>query len=130
MAVLVDSSIWIAASNNRNPECGQLRTLIEKNELIHLTRFIQTEVCQGARSEEQFHQLWDGLLGFDFLEVTTRHWGISAWNYFRCRKKGITLTTLDCVIGSLGAEYGVPVWSLGKNLLRAAPTIGFDVFRG
>ncbi len=127
MAVLIDSSVWISASNPKTSECNELKKLILKNELIHLTRFIQVEVCQGARTEEQFHQLWDAFQGFDFLEVTSRHWGISAWNYFRCRKKGITLTTLDCLIGSLAAEYGVPLWTLDKGLAASASIIGFDL---
>lgn len=129
MAVLVDSSVWIAASNARNSECLELKRLIEKNELIYIARPIQTEVCQGAKTEEEFHRLWNAFLGFDFLEITTKHWGSCAWNYFRLRKKGKTLTTLDCLIATLSAEYGVPLWTLDKTLKAAHATIGFDLYK-
>lgn len=129
MAVLVDSSVWIAGANSKNPECLRLKQLIGKNELIYVTRPIQVEVCQGARTEEEFHRLWDAFLGFEFLEITARHWGISAWNYFRCRKRGKTLSTIDCLIGSLSSEYGVPLWTLDKVLGSAREVIGFDLFR-
>lgn len=128
MAVLIDSSVWIAASRPKTSEGASLRKLIERNELIHVAHPIQTEVCQGAASEEEFHRLWDAFLGFDFLEITARHWGMSGWNYFRCRKKGVTLSTLDCLIGTLSVEYGVPLWTLDKTLLKASPLLGFDVF--
>lgn len=130
MAVLVDSSVWIAAANSRNRECSRLKQLILSNELLYITRPIQVEVCQGAKTEEEFHRLWDAMLGFDFLEITTKIWGTSAWNYFRLRKKGKTLATVDCLIGTLSSEYGVPLWTLDKPLRDAHAVIGFDLFGG
>ena len=128
MAVLVDSSVWIAGANPRNKECLALQRLIKRNELLYVTRPIQVEVCQGAKTEEEFHRLWDAFLGFEFLEISTRIWGTSAWNYFRLRKKGRTLSTLDCLIGTLGSEYGIPLWTLDRNLRDAHSIIGFDLY--
>ena len=128
MAVLVDSSVWIAAANPRNAECSLLRRMILQNELIHAVRPIQVEVCQGAKTEAEFHKLWNAFLGFDFLEITDKHWGLSAWNYYKCRKKGITLSTLDCLIATMGKEHGVPVWSLDKSFHQIAPVIGVEEF--
>lgn len=128
MAVLVDSSVWISGASPRNKECLALTRLIRSNELLYVTRSIQVEVCQGAKSELEFNRLWDAFLGFEFLEITTKHWGTSAWNYFRLRKKGKTLSTLDCLIGTLSAEYGIPLWTLDKALRQAHSTIGFDIF--
>jgi len=127
MAVLIDSSVWIAAADASNPECIKLKRLIQKNELICLIRPIQVEVCQGATNEEIFHQLWDGFLGFDFIEITTKLWGLSAWNYFKCRKKGITLSTLDCLIATVAKESRLALWTLDKNIVRARTHIGFDL---
>ena len=130
MAVLVDSSVWIAASSPKNKECMRLKKMIKENEAIFVTRPIQVEVCQGARSENEFQLLWDGFLGFEFLEITTRIWGTSAWNYFRCRKKGITLSTLDCLMATVAREYGVKLWTLDKNLLTSRSILGFDHHTG
>jgi len=129
VAALVDSSVWISAQDPSKKECLKLKRMILNNELIYLIRPIQVEICQGARSEEGFHKLWDSLLGFDFLEVTDRLWGLSAWNYFRCRKKGVTLTTLDCLIATVAKEYRVFLWTLDKNILRSKSIIGFDSFK-
>lgn len=129
MAVLVDSSVWIAASPPKNKECLLLRRLIENGELIYVIRPIQAEVCQGARSEHEFHRLWDAFLGFDFLEISDRHWGLSAWNYFKCRKKGVTLTTLDCLIATLAQDYRVPLWSLDQCFVKAQSLIGFELYQ-
>lgn len=87
MAILIDSSIWIAAQKLTNPECLRLQRLIRNDELIYTTAFIKVEVCQGAKTEEIFNQLWDSFLGFDNLVVEEPHWTLSAWNYFKCRKR-------------------------------------------
>ncbi len=129
MAVLVDSSVWIAAARPRNPECLELKRMIRGGELLHILRPIQTEVCQGARTEVEFHRLWDSLLGFEFLEITDRHWGLAAFNYFRCRKAGLTLGTLDCLIGTVAADYRVELWTLDRTLKRARSVLGFSSFK-
>jgi predicted nucleic acid-binding protein len=128
VAILVDSSVWIASANPKNKECIKLKRLIKADEPIYLIDPIQAEICQGAKSPEQFHALWASLLGFHFLEVTKLHWGKSAWNYFRCRKQGLTLTTLDCLIGTIAGEYKLPLWTLDKTLLKSKKIIGFESY--
>ena len=130
MAVLIDSSVWIAAASAKNKECLKLRRLIQADELIYICRPIQAEVCQGARTEEQFHQLWEGFLGFEFLPMTDRAWGLSAWNYFKCRKKGLTISTLDCLIATLAHEHRVPLWSLDQVFRKIQSQVGFELYEG
>ncbi|MFZ4405349.1 MAG: type II toxin-antitoxin system VapC family toxin [Pseudobdellovibrionaceae bacterium] len=128
MSVLVDSSVWIAAQSVKNKECLQLKRLIKNRESVFVALPIQAEVCQGARGETEFRKLWDAFLGFPFLELTDIHWHLSAANYFNCRKKGVTPTTLDCLIATLAKQYDVPLWSLDKNIERMRPIIGFDIY--
>lgn len=127
MAVLVDSSVWIAASSEKNKECLKLKRRIQSDEPIYIVKPIQVEVSQGARSEEEFHRLWQGFQGFEFLEITDRIWGLSSWNFFRCRKKGITLSTLDSLIATLAREYHVPLWSLDGVFKKVQPILGFEL---
>lgn len=128
MAVLVDSSVWIAAAHSKNKECLALKRMIRDDELIYIARPVQVEVCQGARTEEEFHRLWEAFLGFEFLEITDKHWGLSAWNYFRCRKKGLSPSTLDCLIGTLAKEYRIPLWSQDRDFGFLQPVIGFELW--
>lgn len=128
MAVLIDSSVWIAAASAKNKECLALKRLIKANEAIFIAQPIHVEVCQGARTEEEFHKLWEAFLGFEILEITDRHWGLSAWNYFRCRKKGLTVSTIDCLIATLAKEYRIPLWTLDKAFPKMRGIIGFEEF--
>lgn len=128
MAILIDSSVWIAGQNPKNSECLHLKRMIAKDELIYTAKPIQIEVCQGAKTEELFHKLWEGFLGFEFLPIEDRHWGLSAWNYFKCRKKGLTVSTIDCLIATLSREYQVPLWTLDLHFEKIRPVIGFEFF--
>lgn len=128
MACLVDSSVWIAASRSDNKECLQLKRLILGGEALYITRLIQVEVCQGAKTEELFHTLWASLLGFPALELTDALCGHSAYNYYRCRKKGLTLSTIDCLIATMAGHNKIPLWTLDKTLRKAAPLIGCELF--
>lgn len=129
MGVLVDSSVWIEASKPGARVTTTVSRLINSDEIICYTRPIQTEVCQGARSQLEFEKLWDAFLGFQLLSIKDHHWELCAWNYFRCRKKGITLSTFDCLIATIARNYRIPLWTLDKLFKKAQPVIGFDFFR-
>ncbi|MBI2605126.1 MAG: PIN domain nuclease [Deltaproteobacteria bacterium] len=128
MSVLVDSSVWIAAQNPRNKECLQLKRLLKSEAEIACIRPIQAEVCQGARSPEAFHRMWDSMLAFRFFEVTDRIWGKSAWNFFLCRKNGITPTTLDCLVATVAREHSLKLWSLDRDFKGMRRIIEFGSY--
>ena len=126
MAVLVDSSVWIDAAKPKSKHKGRLSQMIA-SEIICYTNPIQTEVCQGARTKNDFEKLWDAFLGFQLLPIRDHHWEQCAWNYFRCRKKGMTVSTIDCMIATIARNYRVPLWTLDKLFKKTQPIIGFDL---
>ena len=51
--ILIDSSVWISASNSKNPECLKLKRLLLNESITLLTLLpIQTEVSQGVRDKK------------------------------------------------------------------------------
>lgn len=127
MSVLVDSSVWIQAQNPRSKEFDVLKQMIKNKELIFITDFIQVEVSQGAKTEELFIKIWDSFLGFPKLTITDNLWLQSAHNYFKCRKKGTTPTTIDCMVATLSKEFNVPLWTVDKQLKSLKNIIGFEI---
>lgn len=128
MAVLVDTSVWIDGSRSNSRTSVQLKKMIEDGEPIFIIRPIQVEVCQGARAEEEFHKLWNAFLGFQSLQITDKHWGMSAWHFFKCRKRGFTVSTLDCLIATICREYQLPLWSFDKIFPKIQKIIGFEIY--
>ncbi|MCX6119257.1 MAG: PIN domain-containing protein [Proteobacteria bacterium] len=128
MSVLVDSSVWIDASKPRGKSKEALASIIEVGDIICYTNPIQTEVCQGAKSQLEFAKLWDAFLGFQLLPVREHHWELTAWNYFRCRKEGVTVATVDCLVATIAQSYRIPLWTLDKLFTKIQPIIGFDFY--
>ena len=127
--VLIDSSVWIAADRPRTKEHRTLIELIRGTEhRVCVCAPIRAEVCQGAREQAQFEALWSGFQGFIDLPIREDHWEQCAWNYFRCRKRGMTLSTIDCLIATLASTYRVPLWTVDKAFKMMREVVAFEVF--
>jgi predicted nucleic acid-binding protein len=128
MSVLVDSSVWIDGAKPNGKAKARLSSLIRGNDIICYAKPIQVEVCQGARSQREFEKVWDAFQGFQLLPLSDYHWELSAWNYFRCRKAGLTVSTMDCLIATVANSYRVRLWTLDKLFEKIKPIVGFDVY--
>lgn len=128
MSVLVDSSVWIDSSKPNGKSREKLSSIINGQDIICYTNPIQTEVCQGARTQREFDRLWDAFHGFQILPVRDHHWELTAWNYFRCRKEGLTISTVDCLIATIAQSYRVPLWTVDNLFVKIQKIIGFDFY--
>ena len=104
--------------------------MIAAGDRIYVTRVVQMEVTQGARTEAEWQRLWDAFDGFPLLELEDRHWALASSNYFRCRKRGVTPSSVDCLIATLAADYRVPLWTLDRAFADLQPVIGFERWVG
>lgn len=129
MTVLVDSSIWIQAANPKKPECLQLKRLISEKYPIYYADPIQMEVAQGSKTLSMFKKVWDSFLGFQKLIIDDRIWESASWNYLRCRKKGITISSMDAIIATLSIENRIPLWSADKDFQGVRKVTGLDLFQ-
>jgi len=130
VSVLVDSSVWIDAAKVKDRSRKTLSSLINGSDVICYTDPIQTEVCQGAKSQLEFEKLWDAFKGFQILRVRDHHWELAAWNYFRCRKAGLTIiSTIDCLIATIAQSYRVPLWAMDKLFMKMQPVIDFNFYK-
>src|SRR3989338_8038574 len=107
MSVLIDTSVWIAASSPKNKECLTVKRMIMEKYPICYAEPIQMEVAQGAKSPQQFRKIWDSFLGFELLVLQPGFWEKASWNFFRCRKQGVTLSSMDAVVATISLEQRV-----------------------
>jgi predicted nucleic acid-binding protein len=123
---LVDSSIWIGAQDPHSEECRALKKLLlNVEETVFTAKIIQLEVCQGARTEREFEFLWSSFFGLEFLKIEEDHWEESAKNYMSCKKEGLNVSTIDCLIATLSRSYRVDLWSKDKIFSSLSKIIGF-----
>jgi predicted nucleic acid-binding protein len=86
------------------------------------------EVCQGVGTIEEFKKLWNIFLGFEKLLINEETWELSSFNYFRCRKKGVTLGSMDSLIMSIALQNRISIWTKDKDYKSAEKVLGLDLW--
>lgn len=126
--ILVDSSVWIDSWNDDTGSCAQtLKKLIEDDQAV-INGLIYTEITQGARNEKEFSTLEKLLRVIPILQFAEHHWLKSAKLFFDLKKKGLTVTTVDCVIAQMALETNSEIFSNDKIFRKMSPHCGLKIF--
>jgi predicted nucleic acid-binding protein len=106
MAILIDTSLWIAMYRDRS---GKLRQRVKSdtgNIEPVFTGVIATEILQGCMNEDEWHLVSDYLADQRFIEMKHQTWINAARIYFDLRREGVTIRgTIDCCIAQLAIEH-------------------------
>ena len=122
--ILVDSSVWIDFFSSSPGRAGdELRRMITDAEPFALTGLVITEILQGLTRDasriERYLSQWE------MLEPSGYATYREAASIFRvARAKGVTLTTIDALIGAIAVEHGASVFTLDKDFSRIARITG------
>jgi len=122
--ILVDSSVWIDFFSSSPGRVGdELRRMITDAEPFALTGLVITEILQGLTRDasriERYLSQWE------MLEPSGYATYREAASIFRvARAKGVTLTTIDALIGAIAVEHGASVFTLDKDFSRIARITG------
>ncbi|MBI2346279.1 MAG: PIN domain-containing protein [Deltaproteobacteria bacterium] len=108
---LIDSSIWIAGWRGGVPAINEaLISLIESND-ASINPLILTELLQGALNSKHQEAIAQLLAPIPVLPLPNRLWTEAPKLYLRMRQKGVTITTMDCLIAMHAISERVPLWS-------------------
>lgn len=118
--ILVDSSVWIDFfSSKPGPAGAEHRRLIANAEPVVVAVIIVAEVLQGIRRDAA--QIENCLVQWDVLEPRGIGAYLRAAALFRlARSRGVTLTTVDALIGALALHCGAKLFTLDQNFARLA----------
>jgi predicted nucleic acid-binding protein len=102
--VLIDTSLWIEIL--RDPTVADaVRAAIDEDDVV-LSRFVQLELLQGARSEAEWALLSAHLDTQLYLEMGPTDWSEAARLYFDARRAGRTIRSpIDCCIAQLAITH-------------------------
>lgn len=126
--ILVDSSVWIDSWNDAAGSCAQaLKKLIE-DDCAAINGLIYTEITQGARNDKEFSVIEKLLRVIPILPFADSHWVKSARLFFDLRKKGLTVTTIDCLIAQMAIESKSEIFSKDKIFAKMSQHCGLKLF--
>lgn len=112
--ILVDSSVWISAWKGQDHDLiSKLSSLIEVEE-ITINSLIRMELLQGAIDLKHQKELKTLLDPIAVQRLSDEFWDAAPIFALQQRQKGITLTTVDCLIAYHSKILGAPLWSLDK----------------
>lgn len=127
--ILVDSSVWIDFFSPRpGPAAARLQQIIIAAEPMAITGIILTEVLQGLTRDAS--KIKNYLVQWDVLEPRgiATYW--RAAELFRlARSRGVTLTTVDALIGALALDYEAKLFTLDRDFMRLAKFVPLELYQ-
>ena len=106
--VLVDTSVLIDyLKGNDNPAVHKFQSILDGGIPYGINSFIYQELLQGIKTEKGFYELKEYLdtQRFYGLKHPKSSFAEAALIYFKCRKKGLTVSsTIDFIIAQTAVE--------------------------
>lgn len=103
---LVDTSVWVEIFRDQTREKGVAFLALVAGAEYVLSRFVQLELLQGCRDEEEWDLLSSYLDSQDYCELSTESWPEAARIYYDLRRAGLTVRSpIDCCIAQLAIEH-------------------------
>ena len=105
--ILVDTSTLIDFFKNRDTiQVDKFKNIISLNIPFGINKYIYQEILQGSKNENEFNILDKYLSSQIFYEMGNdiNSFRNSALLFFKCRKNGFTVKTIDCLIANTTIE--------------------------
>lgn len=130
--VLVDTSVWIPfLRGNDTKGVDKFLSIINADIPFGVNSFIYQELLQGVRTEHEFKDLKRYLdtQKIYFLKDPVESYANAALIYYRCRKKGITVSsTIDCLIVQTAVEHNLMLLHEDSDYDRIAKVVKLRMF--
>lgn len=127
MSVLVDTSVWSIALRRRRERLaeGEREAVAEWSSLVREGRArligpIRQEILSGIRNHSQFALLRKRLEPFPNLAVLDSDYLEAAELFNRCRRQGVSGTSIDLLICAVAIRLNLAVFSLDGDFRSAA----------
>ncbi len=124
--ILVDSSVWISAWKGKSENLTQkLAGLVEVDGVV-INPLIRMELLQGAIDLKHQKELKTLLDPISVQALSDEEWEGAPLFSLQQRQKGLTLTTIDCLIAYHAKILGISLWSLDQVFEKVS---GINLYR-
>ena len=120
--ILVDTSVWIELSRQRDAELAQwLASAVADGRKLCICGVILTEILQGIRSDHQYWATKRSLQSLLYLRTERSAYTLAADIYRAARARGKTIrNTTDCIIAACAITNNVPLAQKDKDFVTIA----------
>ncbi len=128
MTTLVDTSVWSLLLRKGGPTdhwaVRRLTRLVAHRQPVALTGVVLQEILAYFRTDEIAAAVAVRLRPFPLLDPTRGEHEAAAALLRRARGRGITATTVDCLIATIAASRDAELLTTDRDFARLAPLSG------
>ncbi|MGA1844327.1 MAG: PIN domain-containing protein [bacterium] len=113
--ILIDTSVWIDYFKGTD---AQFQNKVDEALTyghIYVPKVVLAELIQGARSEKEITVIEDFIDAFHVIDHTQDTWLKAGRLSFSMKKKGVTMSIIDCYIAVMADENGCIIFSLDRH---------------
>lgn len=132
--ILVDTSVLSLAFRRRNrsqPEPDPVpvfRRMLLEDTPVAIPGIVLQELLSGVRTDQQFKRLSRILEAFPILVAERQDHIVAAQISNACRRKGLSASTVDCLIASLAVSQDAFLFTLDEDFTRLTSICGLKLF--
>jgi predicted nucleic acid-binding protein len=132
--ILVDTSVLSLAFRRRirihpeSPLVQTLRRLIEQDQPVAVPGIVLQELLSGVSVETEFERLKNLMEGFPVVPATSEHHLEAARIANTCRRAGISVSTVDCLIAAMAIATKSQLLTDDRDFVQIASR--FDLHLG
>lgn len=131
--IVVDTSVLSLAFRRRASIAVEpaavtlLRRMMSDDIPLTIPGIVLQELLSGVRREEDSSRLQRLLEGFPILLADRDHHVAAADISTACRRHGIAVTAVDCLIAALAISVEAPLFTIDRDFLRMAIHCGLQI---
>jgi predicted nucleic acid-binding protein len=116
--ILVDTSVWVRATRQKDgPEASELDMLLDRDE-VATTDVVIAEVLQGTANDGEFQRYSEEMEALHYFPVTRETWLRAAALSAQLRHIGQTTSLADLVIATVALEHDLEVYAVDSDFAR------------
>ncbi len=119
---LIDTTVWVLYFKGEKAVEDRVKSLILQDK-VATTEIVILETLRGARSQNEYNQLYDDFKALPLLQLDEAAWEESYKMGFKLRKAGIIVPLADILIAVLATHYACPLLHRDKHFSFMAETM-------
>ena len=126
--VLVDTSVWIEYFRNPESEAATILDGILDDHEVFVPKIVLAELMQGAKSGKEISIIGDFFEAFHVIDQSNETWPKAGRLAYDLKKKGKTISLLDCYLAVLAKENSCAIFTLNRHFKEISDIVGIRLW--
>ncbi len=126
--ILIDTSVWIDYFRGRDDQfAGKVDEVLTFSD-VYVPRVVIAELLQGSKSEKEIAVIEEFIGAFNIIDQTDNTWLKAGRLSFSMKRKGITVSIVDCYIAVIASENNCKIFSLDERFKSIKRFLKLELF--